>query len=104
MDLESYDLTDLPMMFQARLSELQAVDEKADHECPLVTKALRERHQRRKAAIHRLIDQVEAALGTVRDGSYGTCDACSQPIAAVDLAHEHATTLCDKCRVQGSPV
>jgi DnaK suppressor protein len=86
------------MMFQGRLAEIQNQLDEADRQGPLVDEALRLRHQRHVESLHRLMAQIEAALGKVRDGTYGTCDACAQPIPSDELAHEPSNTLCASCR------
>jgi len=69
-----------------------------DRMAPLIDEAHRLQHQRHVAALHRVLGEVEAALGKVRDGTYGQCDACQGKIPAHELAHEPATTLCGSCR------
>ena len=86
------------MLLEARQLELSARLDEADRMEPLVEEARRLQHQRHVAALHRVIGQVEAALGKVHDGTYGQCDACGQAIPAHELAHEPASTLCGSCR------
>lgn len=85
-------------MLGERLSNLNASLEQAEAKEALVEAAERMRHERHVAALHRLVAQVEAALGKVRDGSYGKCDACGGEITRSELEHEPATTLCASCR------
>ncbi len=85
-------------MLGERLGNLNASLQQAEAKESLVEEAERMRHQRHVAAIHRLVAQVEAALGKVRDGSYGKCDACGGEITRSELDHEPATTLCASCR------
>ncbi|MHB1525235.1 MAG: TraR/DksA family transcriptional regulator [Candidatus Dormibacteria bacterium] len=86
------------MLLQARQADLAARLDEADRIAPLIDEARRLQHQRHIAALHRVIGQVEAALGKVHDGTYGQCDACGQAIPDRDLAHEPASTLCGSCR------
>ncbi len=86
------------MLLMARQKELEARSEAADRNGPQVEAAMRARHDRHRAALRRLLDQVEAALQKGREGTYGQCDSCGQPISAQDLQHEPATTLCRDCR------
>ncbi len=86
------------MLLRARQADLAARLGEADRTAPLIDEARRLQHQRHVAALHRVIGQVEAALGKVRDGTYGRCDACGQAIPDHDLAHEPASTLCGSCR------
>jgi DnaK suppressor protein len=82
----------------ARTLEIQNQLDEAERRGPVVDEALRLRHQRHVASLHRMLSQIEAALGKVHDGTYGTCDGCRNPIPASELAHEPATTLCGDCR------
>jgi RNA polymerase-binding transcription factor DksA len=86
------------MALQARQLELTARLAEVDRMAPLIDEAHRLHHQRHVAALHRVLGEVEAALGKVRDGTYGQCDACQGKIPAHELAHEPATTLCGSCR------
>lgn len=97
----SLNLTDQMMIgsrMQARLLELKAVDERANQMGPLVDEARRLRHQRHVATLHRMIEQLEATLGKIKDGTYGSCDGCGGEISAPDLRHEPASTVCAACR------
>ena len=81
-----------------RLDMLNDSLQRAEAREALVEEAKRIQHQRHVAGLHRLVAQVEAALGKAREGSYGKCDSCGQDIASQDLAHEPASTLCASCR------
>ncbi len=83
---------------QARQADLAVRLAEVDRMAPLVEEARRLQHQRHAAALHRVLAQVEAALGKVEDGTYGQCDACARAIPASDLTHEPAATLCRSCR------
>ncbi len=91
-------VTDPTGMLASRLDILNASLTEAAERAPLIEEARRLQHDRHMAALHRVISQVEAALGKVRDGSYGSCDACGHDIPAHELATEPATTLCGSCR------
>jgi len=86
------------MMFAARTLEIQNQLHEAERRVPVVDEAFRPRHQRHVESLHRMLRQIEAALGKVHDGTYGTCDGCQNSISANQLAHEPATTLCADCR------
>jgi DnaK suppressor protein len=43
------------------------------------------------------LDEVEAALARLREGTYGACEACSQPIATARLEAMPAARLCISC-------
>ena len=89
---------DLQGRLQVRQSEVETRLAEAERLGPHKEEALRLRHERHLQALHRLREQLRAALGKVHDGTYGTCDACGKSIAADDLAHEPAHTLCRSCR------
>ncbi|MHB1499744.1 MAG: TraR/DksA family transcriptional regulator [Candidatus Dormibacteria bacterium] len=86
------------LMLQTRLHLLNSSLQDAEQREANVEEAQRLRHQRHVATLHHLVSQVEAALGKVREGSYGKCDACGQEIPTSDLSHEPASTLCNACR------
>ena len=46
----------------------------------------------------RVIAAIDAALGRIDDGTYGTCQACGQPIAAERLEAVPWTTQCIDCK------
>ena len=85
-------------MFAVRTLEIQNQLDEAERRGPVVNEALRLRHRRHVASLHRMLIQIEAALGNVRGGTYGTCDGCQNSISPNELAHEPATTLCADCR------
>ena len=43
---------------------------------------------------------IEAALGRVREGSYGLCEECDEPIAPARLLAVPAATFCADCQRQ----
>lgn len=43
------------------------------------------------------LDEVDAALGRVHDGTYGTCRSCGQPIAAKRLEARPVARSCIAC-------
>lgn len=85
-------------MFAVRTLEIQNQLDEAERRGAVVDEASRLRHQRHVASLHRMLSQIEAALGKVHDGTYGTCDGCQNSISPNELAHEPATTLCADCR------
>jgi len=86
------------MVFQARSLEIQNQLDEAERRGPLIEEAEQLRHQRHVESLRRMLGQIEAALGKVHDGTYGTCDGCGKQIADTELAHEPANTLCADCR------
>lgn len=40
------------------------------------------------------LDDVEAALGRIDEGTYGTCEVCEQPVAAARLEAMPSTRFC----------
>lgn len=47
------------------------------------------------------LHEVDAALGRVADGSYGTCTSCGQPIPAERLEALPYSALCVNCKQRG---
>ena len=43
------------------------------------------------------VDEVEVALARAREGTYGTCQSCGQPIGAARLEARPAATTCITC-------
>ncbi len=42
--------------------------------------------------------QIDRALARIEDGSYGTCEACEQPIGKLRLQAFPRATLCVACK------
>jgi RNA polymerase-binding transcription factor DksA len=42
----------------------------------------------------RTLDEVDAALGRLSDGTYGTCERCGEPVADTRLALDPVTRDC----------
>lgn len=49
------------------------------------------------ASARRTLEEVDAALGRLENGTYGTCLNCGQPIAPARLAARPTATLCVSC-------
>lgn len=49
------------------------------------------------ASARRTLEEVDAALGRLENGTYGTCMNCGQPIAPARLAARPTATLCVSC-------
>jgi RNA polymerase-binding transcription factor DksA len=49
------------------------------------------------AKVRAMLDEVEQALDKLAQGSYGTCEACGQPIDPVRLEAMPATRYCINC-------
>jgi DnaK suppressor protein len=45
-----------------------------------------------------LVHEIDAALGRIEDGTYGTCARCGQPIPEERLAAVPYATLCLSCK------
>jgi len=45
-----------------------------------------------------LLDKIEKALLKIEDGSFGTCESCSEEIAVKRLEARPETTLCIRCK------
>lgn len=58
---------------------------------------LRERNLALRGNADEIVGQIDAALGRLDDGSYGTCERCGQPIGAERLEALPYTTLCINC-------
>lgn len=56
---------------------------------------LRKRDRERK-----LIQKIINALKKIDDGSYGTCEICSEPITEKRLKARPETTMCFECKVE----
>jgi RNA polymerase-binding transcription factor DksA len=50
-----------------------------------------------RAHAHRQLLEVDAALDRLRDGRYGRCERCGQPIGDARLEALPATRLCVRC-------
>jgi DnaK suppressor protein len=51
-----------------------------------------------------LLDGVDQALAKVKDGTYGTCDACGQPIDIERLEALPQARLCLNCKTQEAKI
>jgi RNA polymerase-binding protein DksA len=51
-----------------------------------------------ETSIRRELDQVEAALARIEEGTYGTCSNCGKPINPARLEARPASTLCIDCQ------
>lgn len=49
------------------------------------------------AQVERHLAEVEAAIGRLADGSYGTCERCGEPIAPARLEARPAARTCMAC-------
>ncbi len=47
--------------------------------------------------IERQLDDIEAALDRLDDGSYGICQACGDPVGDERLAADPTALLCERC-------
>ena len=49
---------------------------------------------------HGLLQKIEAALGRIREGTFGTCLECGDPIGAARLQARPVATLCIDCKAE----
>lgn len=75
----------------SRLTQLRAIDG-AGHEVEEQVMLAQ------KDTIERVLKEIEAALARVRDGSYGTCPTCAEPIPAERLEILPYTQFCVPCQ------
>ncbi|MFF5481006.1 TraR/DksA family transcriptional regulator [Streptomyces sp. NPDC012935] len=73
-----------------RLTQLQALDEAERTLDPLVSA--------QKAALERVLKEIDAALTRVDDGTYGTCLGCAKPVPAERLEILPYTRYCVACQ------
>lgn len=72
-----------------RLTQLQALDEAATAD-PLISA--------QKAALERVLKEIDAAVTRVDDGTYGTCLGCAKPVPAERLEILPYTRYCVACQ------
>lgn len=48
----------------------------------------------------RLLSKIDASLAKIRDGSYGICEECGEPIEPKRLEARPVATLCYHCKVE----
>ncbi len=48
--------------------------------------------------LKRMLDDVDAALGQIKDGSYGICSNCGNEIGAARMEFRPASVLCVSCK------
>lgn len=53
-------------------------------------------------SIKRMLDEVDAALARVADGTYGTCANCGNEIPRARLEHRPESILCVDCKAAGA--
>jgi RNA polymerase-binding transcription factor DksA len=73
-----------------RLTQRQALDEAERTADPLVSA--------QKAALERVLKEIDAALTRVDDGTYGTCLGCAKPVPAERLEILPYTRYCVACQ------
>ncbi len=49
------------------------------------------------------LEQIEKALGKIKDGSYGVCENCGAIIEKEVLAANPESLLCRKCKLKAAP-
>lgn len=74
-----------------RLTQLQAIGEAGQEAEAQVMAA-------QKDTIQRVLKEIDAAIGRVSDGSYGTCPGCSKPIPVERLEILPYTQFCVPCQ------
>ncbi len=55
-------------------------------------------HRALLAAAEQLLDDVDHALASLDDGSYGACDVCGAPVGESDLEEDPLLTRCSQHR------
>ncbi len=88
----------LLMQLEAQQAVVKERIANAERMGPVIAEARRLQHQRHVAALHRVLAQVEAAVGKIHDNSYGRCDSCDQQIPEPELVHDPSSSLCHACR------
>ncbi|MFD3437199.1 TraR/DksA C4-type zinc finger protein [Streptomyces sp. NPDC058685] len=74
----------------ARLTQLQAVEKAGQDTAELIPG--------QKGAIERALQEIDAALARVDDGTYGICRYCAEPIPAERLEILPYTPFCVPCQ------
>jgi DnaK suppressor protein len=59
---------------------------------------MEERHAELLASLRRDLDDVEAAMKRLEEGTYGRCQACGAPLPAEQLEAEPTASRCPACR------
>lgn len=63
------------------------------------SKAFEREHEMSLAASHReMLTQTERALTRIKDGTYGVCESCGNPIGKARLLAFPRATLCVRCK------
>ncbi|MDH6521687.1 DnaK suppressor protein [Streptomyces sp. SAI-135] len=75
----------------SRLTQLRAIEEARPNAEEQVISA-------QKDTVRRVLTEVEAAVARVRDGSYGICRACAEPIPVERLEILPYTPYCVPCQ------
>jgi RNA polymerase-binding transcription factor DksA len=79
---------------QAELAELGGLDYDANFADSSQVTAERGEAERLSNSLRETLDEVEAALAKLEDGSYGSCEECGDPIAAARLEAMPAARYC----------
>lgn len=74
-----------------RMTQLQALDESAQTEDDQLVSA-------QKAAIERVLKEIDEAFARVDAGTYGTCQGCSKPVPGERLEILPYTRYCVACQ------
>jgi DnaK suppressor protein len=56
-----------------------------------------ERHKELLSDLRQDLDEVEAAMERLDDGTYGRCEGCGSPFSAADLEAQPALRRCLSC-------
>lgn len=75
----------------ARLAQLQALNETEHSSDEHLVSA-------QKAAMERVLEEIEEAFARIEDGTYGTCLSCARPVPAERLEILPYTRYCVACR------
>lgn len=64
----------------------------------LASRFVEERHAESLAELRQELDDVEAAMKRLEEGTYGQCEVCGAALPAAQLEAEPAARRCPACR------
>ena len=95
-------LTDLTRDYESVVAASRDTNADDEHDPEGATIAF-ERSQLGSVArqVRHHLEEVDAALSRVRQGTYGVCEVCGEPIGAERLAARPTARTCIRCAVRG---